>query len=449
MPTLPRKRTLSENALNILNAIRNNASVEYRNKISVATDTSDIRKIGAILGDYQGLRNEFLNLLNRIAKIVVTTKFYENPLACFKKGFLEFGETVEEIFVELCKVQSFNPDEAENKLFKREIPDVKTAFHIMNYQKFYKITVSDKELRQAFLSVDGVVNLTNDIIQKMYTSAEYDEFQVMKYLNAVNIINGRVTPIEIDFDNVKSTMQKIKATSNDFTFMTRKFNPYGVRTHAPKVEQFILISSEFDSAVDVELLASAFNMSKADVEAKKVLIDGFGNLDTDRLDEIFEGDTTYKKFTSGELEALNTIPAQLVEVSYFQIYDNLLETTDVENAQGLYWNYFLHTWKTFSISPFANTALFIPATPTVVSVEATEAVTVSKTFPNATIDTVVTTTNFAPKTVLFEYDSTDIEVSPEGVVTLINSEAASGTVTVTVKSTFDNTKTTTTTVNIS
>ena len=41
------------------------------------------------------------------------------------------------------------------------------------------------------------------------------------------------------------------------------------------------------------------------------------------------------------------------------IFDKLLEMRDVPNGQGLYWNYNLHSWKLFSVSPFHNAVALV------------------------------------------------------------------------------------------
>ena len=135
MPTRPQVKTLSGNSVDILNAIRNSATQNYKDYIPVATKDA-----------------EFLSaLVNRIGRVLITSKMYSNPIEMFKKGMLEFGETVEEIFVNIAKPFQFDQSIAEKEVFKREIPDVRSAFHVMNYQKFYKSTISDRELKQAFL----------------------------------------------------------------------------------------------------------------------------------------------------------------------------------------------------------------------------------------------------------------------------------------------------------
>ena len=141
-------------------------------------DSDSIREIGAVIMDYPALQNEFLSaLVNRIGRVILTSKSYDNPWAMFKKGMLEFGESIEEVFVNIAKPFQYDPQIAESNVFKREIPDVRSAFHIMNYQKFYKATISNDQLRQAFLTIDGITDLIAKIVDAMYTGANYDEFQ--------------------------------------------------------------------------------------------------------------------------------------------------------------------------------------------------------------------------------------------------------------------------------
>ena len=172
MPSIPKRVTLTNSSVDILNVIRNNATQNYRDQVPKATENAEsIREIGAVIMDYPALQNEFVNaLINRIGRVVVTSKMYYNPLSMFKKGLLEFGESVEEIFVEIAKPFTFDQKGSESTLYKREIPNIKSAFHIMNYQKFYKVTISHQQLRQAFLSWNGVTDLITKTINSLYTA---------------------------------------------------------------------------------------------------------------------------------------------------------------------------------------------------------------------------------------------------------------------------------------
>ena len=440
MATRPKVKTLTNSAVDVLNVIRNNASVDFKNYVPIATaDADSIRTIGAIIMDNPSLQNEFLSaLVNRIGLVIVTSKMYSNPLSVLKKGVLEFGETIEEIFVNIAKPFTFNPEEAEDKQYKREIPDVRSAFHILNYQKFYKVTVSDDQLRQAFLSWSGITDLIAKIVDSMYTAASYDELEVTKYMIARQILDGRVYAVtipEVTTANMKSVVSTVKGVSNKMSFMNSNYNVAGVKTHTPKNEQYIIMNANFDATMDVEVLASAFNMDKAQFMGNRLMIDGFGTLDTARLAELFAGDNTYKEISQTELEGLDKIPCILIDREYTQIYDNMYKMTEKYNGQGLYWNYFYHTWKTFSVSPFSQAVVFVPAVPSVTSVTVTPSTATASVGQTVQLTAKVVTENFAPQTVTWTSDSEFATVTASGLVTIL--EGATGTINITAKSTFN------------
>lgn len=443
MATKPKVVTLTNSSVDILNVIRENASQNYKDYVPKATADADaIRQIGAVIMDYPNLQNEFLSaLVNRIGRVLITSKMYSNPWAMFKKGLLEFGETIEEIFVNIAKPFQFDQAVAESEVFKREIPDVRAAFHIMNYQKFYKATISNDQLRQAFLSWEGITDLIAKIVDAMYTGANYDEFLTMKYLLARHILDGHMYPVQIpavSTENMKTIVSDIKGISNAMEFLSTEYNLTGVATHTPKSDQYMLINSKFDAVMDVEVLASAFNMKKAEFLGRRVLVDSFGKLDIARLAILFKDDPTYLEPTSDELAALDKIPAVIVDKDWFMIFDNYQNFTEQYNGQGLYWNYWYHVWKTFSVSPFANNALFVPGTPTVTGVTVTPGTATVTKGQSIQLNAKVETENFAPQSVTWSSDSDNATVDASGKVTL--SSNATGTINITATSTYDTSK---------
>lgn len=454
MATKPKIKTLTNSSVDILNAIRNNASTNYKDYVPQATADSDsIREIGAVIMDYPALQNEFLSaLVNRIGRVILTSKSYDNPWAMFKKGMLEFGESIEEVFVNIAKPFQFDPQVAETNVFKREIPDVRSAFHIMNYQKYYKATISNDQLRQAFLSIDGITDLIAKIVDAMYTGANYDEFQTMKYMLAKHILNGLMNPVtipSINSENMNKIVSTIKGVSNKFTFLNSKNNLAGVMNHTPKQDQYLLVNSQFDATMNVEVLASAFNMDKAEFDGHHVLVDSFGDLDIERLNILFADDPTYTKISETELKALDNIPCVMVDSDWFMIFDNYQNFTEQYNGEGLYWNYWYHVWKTFSVSPFSNNAVFVTGTPGVESVEVTPTVATVSAGGQLQLNVNITTTNYAPQSVIWSIEGENAEASISSTGMLkINSGARAGTIKVKATSTFDSTKSGTATITV-
>ena len=448
MPVKPEIKALSSTSVEVLNAIRNSATQNYQSFVPVATPNSEsIKEIGAIIMQYPTLQNEFLSsLVNRIGRVLVTSKMYQNPWSMFKKGMLEFGETIEEIFVNIAKPFQFDPAVAETNLFKREIPDVRAAFHIMNYQKFYKATVSNDQLRQAFLSWNGITDLIAKIVDAMYTGANQDEFLTMKYLLAKHILNGHLHPVtipEATAANSKEIVSAIKGISNKFEFLSSEYNLTGVENDSQKNDQFMIVNSIFDAVMDVNVLATSFNMDKAEFLGHRVLVNSFGLTkgENARLALLYADDITYKEITADESAALDAIPAIIVDRDWFMVFDNFYNFTENYNGEGLYWNYFYHTWKTFSISPFANGAVFVPATSGVTSVAVSPATVTVEAGQNVHFSATVVTTGFASKAVNWSIagnSSTETRIDNSG--NLYTAEDETGAITVTATSVFDDTK---------
>lgn len=427
MPVKPSTKSLNANSVQILNCIRDSASATYQERIPVATQ-NNIRDIGNAMMHFQSTQNEFLNaLVNRIARVIITSKSYTNPLAMFKKGIMEYGEQVEEIFVNIAKAHPFDPDVAEENVFKREIPDVDAVFHRMNYQNFYKVTISNEQLRQAFLSAEGVTDLIARIVDTLYSGSEFDEFLIMKQLIADAARAGKMFPINIPAPSAATAKQivtTIKGISNKLEFMSNQYNYMGVLNFTKKENQILLIDAEFDATIDVEVLASAFNMSKAEFMGQRVLVDNFGDL--------------------------TGVVAALVDRDWFMVFDNLMSFTENYNGEGLYWNYFYHVWKTFSSSPFSNAILFTTGAVGVTSVSVSPKAAQATPGQNVQLTASVVTTGYAPQDVKWSVTgnaSAGTTVDCNGLVHIAADESAE-TITVTATSCYDNGKSDTATITL-
>lgn len=358
------KSVLNASTLDILNVIRENAGYEYQNTVPKVTKATDIPAVGQIIYGDPAIANKFINaLVNRIAMVRVQSATFNNPYSVLKKGYIEFGETIEEIFVGIAKVVEYTPEKGAEREFKRTLPDVRSVFHIMNWRTMYPVTIQDEDLKQAFLSIDGVTDLIAKIVDQVYTGAEYDEFLLFKYLLIKGISHGKMKPLSVgDGTNPKDSAKAFRGTSNLLTFMKDSYNEQGVVTSTPKNRQVIFMDAKFNAEFDVDVLASAFNMDKADFMGRLFLIDDFTTFDNKRFEEIRKNSTGIEEVTPEELALLADVKAVLLDEEWFQVYDNNNRFTEKYVASGLYWNYFYHTWKTVSYSPFANAVVFVKDT---------------------------------------------------------------------------------------
>ena len=353
--------TLNASTIDIMNVIRQNASYEYQQNVPKVAKASDIPRVGEVIYGTPAFANQFINaLVNRIAIVRVQSATFNNPYSILKKGYIEFGETVEDIFVSIAKAVDFDPEKAAQREFQRTIPDVRSAFHTMNWRVMYPVTIQDEDLKQAFLSIDGVQNLIAKIVESVYTAAEYDEFLLFKYLLIKAISHGKIYTKSVgDGTNLDTAAVQFRGTSNLITFMSDKYNELKVKNNTPKDRQVIFMDSLFNAEFDVNVLASAFNMDKADFMGRLFLIDNWAEFDNARFDVIRANSDGIEEVTSAELALLANVKAVILDEKWFQVYDNNNKFTEDYVASGLYWNYFYHTWKTVSNSPFANAIAFV------------------------------------------------------------------------------------------
>ena len=361
---MPRRIAISNlnaSTLDILNTIRANASAEYQQYVPEVTKATDIPKVGEVLYGYPAFANQFINaLVNRIALVRVKSATFNNDYAELKKGYLEFGETVEEVFVNIAKAREFSAEKAKDREFKRTLPDVRSAFHTMNYRVQYPITIQDEDLRMAFMSINGVQDLIAKIVNSVYVAEQYDEFLLFKYLIIKAVSHGKTYDmIAAAPEDYKGWAAAFRSVSNKLTFMSKAYNAEGVTTVTPKADQYIFMDSDFNAKFDVNVLASAFNMDKADFMGRLKLIDDFTTFDNERFSEIMAGSDMIEPVTDVELQTMKNVHAIIVDREWFQIYDNNNKFTEDYVAAGMYWNYFYNVWKTVSYSPFSNIVAFI------------------------------------------------------------------------------------------
>lgn len=467
MPNIPEQQNLTATAADVVNSVRNELGGSFAEAVPAALNVGDtvdgvtvtrsmalanLRQIGETITTFQPLANAFLSaLVNRIGRVIINSKLYSNPWAGFKRGLLEYGETVEELFVNIVKAQDFDPETAENEIFKRKLPDVRSAFHTMNYQKFYKTTVSNDQLKQAFLSFEGLSDLIGKITEALYTSANYDEFLVMKYMLGSKMLGGGFVPVEIaepTAANSNAVVTTLKATSEKLQFLSMDYNEASVYNHTPKGDQYFIMTADFSSIVDVETLARAFNIDKVTLMGHTIIVDRFGFTSSEetRLSELLGS-----QYTELDSDTLNGVPCIVVDRDFFMIFDNMQNFTEQYNGEGLYWNYWLHQWKTFSTSPFANAVIFTDETPAVTAVAVTpETLTMGK-GTSTQFSAAVTVSGFASKAVTWGVSgntSTNTTIDGQGRLYIAQDETGAS-LTVTATSVFDTGKSDTATVTVS
>lgn len=455
MPKIPTVKNLEANTAQILNAARADIGGAYAQDVPKAlADGTNLAAIGEVVMNNPAYPNQlYSSLANRIGMVLLTSKAYRSSLKSLKRGLMTFGEKVEEIFVAMAEPHDYNIVEAQTNVFKLETGDVYTAFHTLNYEKFYKKSISEENLRQAFLSPEGVYDLIGGLYESLYSGAEYDEFLTTKYLIAKMILGGFIKSTQIPAvtaDTVKEVATTMAEASYMFRFPSNKYNIAKVTTFSRPEDLILMTSAKFGALNNFNVLASAFNMDKAEIEARHIMIDGFDIFDLDRLDKLLGNDPEYTRFTDEQLTLLGSIPAVTFDKNWFMIFDVLMTYKEIYNPEGMYWQNIYHVWKIFSVSPFNNAMMYTDQTSSVTSVTLSpKTATLSK---GATLQMTATvvTKGFADKSVIWTVSGTSATtstISSTGLLYIAGDETNTE-LTVTATSALDSNKQDTATITI-
>ena len=141
--------------------------------------------------------------------------------------------------------------------------------------------------------------------------------------------------------NAKAFIKAVKTVSGGMQFPNDLYNSWltvqnvdsnPLITFSKKNEQVLIIDNATDVAINVDVLATVFNMSVAEFnDTAKIVIDAFPD---------------------------PSMRACLVDKEFFQVFDDLVLFKEFENAEGLYKNYYLHVWQTLAYSPLVNGVCF-------------------------------------------------------------------------------------------
>ena len=311
----------------------------------------------------------------------------------------------------------------------------------------------------AFESEGGLFDFVDECISMMYESYVYDRYQINKYMLARRILDGTVTPAYIaGYANMtpRQRVSAMKSVSNKFTFRSPNYNPAGVRRATSFDDQILIVNTDFEADFSTDVMATSYFRNEADMRARMVLADGFGNFDTPRLLEVLG--SQFAEFTEDELTALEAIPAVLISREWFMNYTYALDGesgekyTEFFNPTTLQDNHFMHVWKLFSSSPFENAAVFESVEPTVTGVTVSPATATVTAGQALTLSATVATTGFANKAVIWSVDDTSaaagVTITAAGVLTVPASVASDTEITVTATSVYDDSVTGTATITV-
>ena len=289
---------------------------------------------------------ELGGMIGKVADQVIREVSAEDKLSVFDKMPVDNGDTIEQAIVKLASPRAYDASGAN--ALTRKTPNIVVRYFSEWNREVFDTTVDIAQMRKVLKTGKGAEVLSTKVVASL---GEGDKFS--KYSYAKNLLNwgrqdkagkvlkdlGTVVLKDGKLD-IKSTLVKMKNIISGMQYVNADYNTANLPRRTRKEDIYLLIPYKLKNRMDVEELAGVFNLEKDKIDAHIIELD----IDTE------------------EISSVNSYPVYIVDKFAVLDYTRLYEMADQKNADGLFWNYFLHVERMYALSPLFDGCSFFVQT---------------------------------------------------------------------------------------
>jgi uncharacterized protein YjdB len=333
----------------------------YHRYVPEIFDDTDIGSFASPILNNPNVMNEFMNVLvQRIVYTQVDTKLFRNPLRVLEGDRIPLGSIGQEIHINPAKARKFNVDDFAGLLAKYEA-DIKVQYHHLNADLQYCVTITRAKLKDAFVSWSTLENFIDGLTQSLYNGAYIDQYNMTKDLvssaYASNNVRVEVVSAISSEATAKAFLTKARELYLNMQTPSTKYNAWGqiggygreILTWSNPEDIVFLLRNDIASYIDVNALASAFNIDKATLLGNIIYVNDFDEYDNEGT-KIFDG---------------SAIMGMIADKSWFRIKEQEMTMDEFYNANNRTWQYYLNVVRMYSYSLFANAIVLATEDPSV------------------------------------------------------------------------------------
>lgn len=350
-----------QTALNKMREMSVNQGSIYHQYVPVVTESTTIGEFGAPILDSQNLAvlNDFVGLLKKVVYTAVYTKTFNNPLAQLEGDRMPLGNFIEDVYVNPAKARGFNVNDFAGLLQKYEA-EIATQYLAVNSDLQYCVTLTREKIRNAFTSWDQLEGLISGMVNSLYNGAYITRYNQIKGLPLAAFKAGAIKYETItdptDETTAKALVRKMRADYSKFQIPSTRFNAwadvkgegaFALKTWSDPEDIIVMISADVEALVDVEVLAAAFNMSKADFLGRMIVVDDFSQYNEDGTVAV-DG---------------SAIKAVICDRAWFKVKTQDFAMDEFYNANNRTWQYYLNDVRMTNYSLFANAKVYTTSAP--------------------------------------------------------------------------------------
>lgn len=324
------------------NIMTNNEVVEY-----LGLPQSIIDDLKTQQGDtWKTTANQFLTaLINKICYQKVDSFGWENPFKKYYGNPVNYGDTIENIFVELPKGYTFDKDATDP--FVKKVNDVKTLYATINYEMQYEATIQDVLLKRACLNEYGFTDLINNILQSLTSGKNIDE-----YFADISVLNNKNLYADKEFKTLdlstetndaeigRKLTKKIVDITRAMQKPNTKYNALGVMQASNPSDIMLIIRDDLYNRINLDYLTGVFNLSKVDLIKKIETVQDF---------RVKGADGTVNGEDLGFI---------ILDTKCFDNHVALEDGGTIHNPKGKYTNHFMNLWEIISFKYFYNAVAY-------------------------------------------------------------------------------------------
>lgn len=348
---------LTANNVQILNAVRDIAPADYQSRIPIATQ-SNVASVLRAMNQYTPNWDMFWNLfVGRIGRTLINNRMgFTNPLAFAQRSAMSYGNTAQEIQINLLKARSYDPNGAN--VFGREgrEPDMHVAYHQQDRADKYEINIPmEQALRGAFAEGESIAALFNACLAAPIDSNEHDRMllELRLFNSGVDLYNVQVPELSLSDDhmtaqeNVTKFARAVRAMVTNFGYYSTNYSEEGRENGLATrgADPVLIMSATADACMSVDMYQYAFHKEDGAVPVERIVTIADEYMPTRngvRLDAILL-----------DKDALIDIPT---------LGPVMLDSG--MNPANMSYNYFYHVWEIISLSKFLPIVAFSQAADT-------------------------------------------------------------------------------------
>jgi hypothetical protein len=351
-----------QTALNKMREMSVEQNSIYHQYVPFVTDSTTIGEFGAPILDSQNLNvlNDFVGLLKKVVYTAVYNKTFNNPLAELEGERMPLGQFIEDVYVNPAKARAFNVNDFAGLLQKYE-SEVAVEYFSVNSDAQYCVTITREKIRNAFTSWDQLEGLISGMVNSLYNGAYITRYNQTKGLPLAAFKKGAVKYEVITNPTTEATakalVRKMRADYSKMQIPSTAYNAwqdvkgegaFALKTWSNPEDIVVLISADVEALIDVEVLAAAFNMSKADFLGRVIVVDDFSQYADDGQVAV-----------DGSM-----IKAMICDKAWFKIKTQDFAMEDFRNPNNRTYQLYLNDTRMVNYSLFANAKIYTTAEPT-------------------------------------------------------------------------------------